>query len=189
MPDELIYDLKAYSSISVLSCPENPRLLQDFLLAHAPDWLVVGAKADDFDVHNAFSTTHSTNADLKLAILGDPEDQARCRRWLQRGCSAYLASSVESRKFLNALSIAHQGFMVVDEVFRSDSPTLSPGERLTRREHEVLNLLSGGLSNDQIARVLSLSRSTIEFHLKRIYGKLKVNNRVEATAHANGLRI
>ncbi len=49
----------------------------------------------------------------------------------------------------------------------------------SRREKEVVNLLLEGKSNKLIALSLQISESTVEFHLKNIYGKYQVNSRTE----------
>lgn len=54
-----------------------------------------------------------------------------------------------------------------------------PGD-LTQRESEVLQLLSAGMSNRDIAQTLFLSVRTVEAHLRNLYGKLDVNSRTEA---------
>ena len=54
-------------------------------------------------------------------------------------------------------------------------------ESLTRREYEVLSLLSKGKQNKEIARSLNITEHTVEQHLKSIYRKLTVCNRVEAS--------
>lgn len=51
--------------------------------------------------------------------------------------------------------------------------------KLTKREREVIQLLQQGKSNKLIASSLSVSNSTIEFHLKNIYTKYQVNSRME----------
>jgi two-component system, NarL family, response regulator YdfI len=51
---------------------------------------------------------------------------------------------------------------------------------LTSRELQVLQLLAEGLANKQIAVSLGISENTIKFHVSSIYGKLGVNNRLEA---------
>lgn len=51
---------------------------------------------------------------------------------------------------------------------------------LTDREKEVLMCLTEGLSNNEIAEKLSISRLTVEGHIKRIFEKLKVENRTQA---------
>jgi DNA-binding CsgD family transcriptional regulator len=53
-------------------------------------------------------------------------------------------------------------------------------EALTDRELRVLNLLADGLSNPQIARLLSISRNTVKFHVSSIISKLGATSRTEA---------
>jgi DNA-binding CsgD family transcriptional regulator len=53
---------------------------------------------------------------------------------------------------------------------------------LTRRESDVLSLVTGGLANDQIGRRLGISARTVNKHLEHIYAKIGVRNRTEATA-------
>jgi DNA-binding NarL/FixJ family response regulator len=56
----------------------------------------------------------------------------------------------------------------------------SPLGQLSPRQREVLQLLSLGMDNDQIAARLYISRNTVKFHVRTIYGRLGVHNRVEA---------
>lgn len=64
---------------------------------------------------------------------------------------------------------------------RTDSSELST---LSKREHEVLGLLSEGKSNDQIAQSLGLSIQTVKVHVKHILKKLKVTDRTQAVIKA-----
>ena len=50
----------------------------------------------------------------------------------------------------------------------------------SKRQQQVIELLLQGKSNKQIASKLGISESTVEFHLRNIYGKLQVNSRTEA---------
>lgn len=60
---------------------------------------------------------------------------------------------------------------------------------LTKRETDTLNLIARGYTYDEAAQLLSVSLSTIQTHVKGIYGKLAVNSRSEAVfeAHKMGL--
>ena len=60
------------------------------------------------------------------------------------------------------------------------SAEASPLGQLSPRQREVLELLSLGMDNDQIAARLYISRNTVKFHVRTIYGRLGVHNRVEA---------
>ncbi len=57
-------------------------------------------------------------------------------------------------------------------------------EALTDRELEILDLLSIGMSNQQIAQRLFLSLSTVKTHVHRIISKLEVSDRTQAAVRA-----
>jgi LuxR family maltose regulon positive regulatory protein len=67
-----------------------------------------------------------------------------------------------------------------------DSPLLEP---LSAQEQRVLTLLIAGRSNPEIAEELIISVNTVKGHVKNLYRKLDVNNRVEAGAAARRLKL
>jgi DNA-binding NarL/FixJ family response regulator len=62
-------------------------------------------------------------------------------------------------------------------------------DQLTKREFEVLGLLSEGLMNHEIGRTLFVSEQTVKFHITNILRKLSAKNRAHAVAigYQNGL--
>ena len=83
---------------------------------------------------------------------------------------------------------------VAAELHRQHAPLLSApsanphpahAEHLTERELEVLRLMAAGYSNREIAEKLVISVGTVKAHTSNIYGKLGVQNRVQAVAQAN----
>jgi LuxR family maltose regulon positive regulatory protein len=70
---------------------------------------------------------------------------------------------------------------------RADTPITV--EALSLREREVLALLANGLSHRDIAAALTIAPDTARTHIKNIYGKLQVQNRVQALAKARGLAL
>jgi DNA-binding NarL/FixJ family response regulator len=69
-------------------------------------------------------------------------------------------------------------------------PSRRPGRQsdrlggLTRREAEILELVSKGYSNAQLATMLWVTEQTVKFHLSNIYRKLGVANRTQAAHFA-----
>lgn len=63
-----------------------------------------------------------------------------------------------------------------------DFDDMLPGEALTVREREVLELLSRGLPNKLIARRLQISEHTVKFHVSSTYAKLGATSRTDAVS-------
>jgi LuxR family maltose regulon positive regulatory protein len=62
-------------------------------------------------------------------------------------------------------------------------------EPLSERELEVLHLIAGGLSNQEVSQRLFITLATVKWHTSNIYGKLGVKNRTQAIAQARELGI
>lgn len=129
---------------------------------------------------------------------------------VKAGASGYLLKGTTSEKIIEAIREVKAGGSVIQPNLarrllkyfhvpedgsapEPTKPPLPPGNReepatrpLTEREIEILRLIAKGLSNNEAARVLTLSRATVRTHLEHIYEKLEVTNRVEAVTE--GLR-
>jgi PAS domain S-box-containing protein len=66
---------------------------------------------------------------------------------------------------------------------RKHPPPVAP-ERLTPRQFEVLQLLAGGATTDEISEVLHLSRETVRNHIQGVLRRLEAKTRIEAVAIA-----
>jgi LuxR family maltose regulon positive regulatory protein len=62
-------------------------------------------------------------------------------------------------------------------------------ETLSRREFDVLRLIAEGYANREIAQHLTISINTVKMHIRHIYSKLGVRNRVQAITRARELRM
>jgi LuxR family maltose regulon positive regulatory protein len=69
------------------------------------------------------------------------------------------------------------------------APRSTPFEPLSDREHDVLQLVAEGLSNQQIAERLILSLHTVKLHVKHLLAKLGATNRTQAVARARALHL
>lgn len=109
---------------------------------------------------------------------------------LEAGASGYLLKGMPPVRFIEALEELRRGgapmstqiARLVIQTFHRRGLSKRENENLTRREREILDLLSTGLRTREIARELSLSAETIHTHLRHIYEKLHVRSRTEAVA-------
>lgn len=121
-----------------------------------------------------------------VALSDDGNLPALLRGLPLRGWAMALpeASVEELRAAVNA---AAQGFAAVprqlSEQLASVRPSMEPpAEPLTTREREVLEQLSQGLPNKQIAIRLQISEHTVKFHIASIFAKLGAASRTEAVS-------
>jgi DNA-binding CsgD family transcriptional regulator len=96
---------------------------------------------------------------------------------------------VQGRELVSAIRATYSGRNVLtpeaaEALVTTFSHAPKPGADLSARELEVLDLLTLGLSNAQIASRLRISRNTVRHHVQNILGKLGVVNRTEAVALA-----
>jgi DNA-binding NarL/FixJ family response regulator len=127
--------------------------------------------------------------DLSVLILTVYEDEEKIFQALQAGASGYILKRSHPDEIVRALhemlaggapmtpTIARK---VVDSLSRTTRSRRSPEESLSRREIEVLESLTRGSSNKEIAEELSITVDTIRWHLKQIYHKFHVHGRTEA---------
>lgn len=86
------------------------------------------------------------------------------------------------------LRLTKRKLVIVSPDFKLDEPAL---ERLgiSKREHEVLELMSQGMSNQEIADKLFLSLNTVKTHSSNLFVKLDAKRRTEAIRKAKELRL
>ncbi len=93
------------------------------------------------------------------------------------GTRAVISRSTPPDRLLDSLWAVSLGRRVLPD--RTSQPKI---ETLTRRESQVLDCASKGLSNNNISHRLDISVSTTKFHLRNIFDKLNVKNRTQAVA-------
>ena len=118
---------------------------------------------------------------------------------LTAGASGFLLKDVTPDHLVNAVRLVRDGDALLAPaitrrlVARFARPDGAAAHRdlasLTPREREVLALLAGGLSNQELAARLGLSEATVKTHVTRILGKLNLRDRVQAVvlAYETGL--
>lgn len=107
---------------------------------------------------------------------------------LKAGATSYLLKSTPPQKIVEAIEEVSQGGSPISsqiarkviEAFAEKGKTNKYFQELSRREQEILDLLSKGFRYKEIADKLFVSLDTVRSHARNIYEKLHVNSRVEA---------
>ncbi|HZY40928.1 MAG TPA: response regulator transcription factor [Anaerolineae bacterium] len=123
-----------------------------------------------------------------IALTSFVDDQT-VQAALKAGAISYLLKNVSADELADAIQAAYSGRATLapeatQALVHSITETPAPGYDLTPREKEVLNLMIGGLNNQEIGMRLVIGLSTVKFHVSGILSKLGVASRAEAVAVA-----
>jgi DNA-binding NarL/FixJ family response regulator len=135
----------------------------------------------------------------RVLVLTSDESDELVTRMLQGGAQGYLVhGQFDPDELLRAVRsvaagqswLSPEAARAAVAALRTAGPSGGTGlvDELTDREHDVLNLLSLGLSNAAIAKRLWLSEKTVKNHLHRAFAKLGVGSRSEAMVAWNRVR-
>jgi DNA-binding NarL/FixJ family response regulator len=96
-------------------------------------------------------------------------------------------SPIIARQLLMRWNARPAGQVSVSNDRPAEMNTATQREQLSRRETEVLDLVARGFTYPEVAQRLGLSVSTVQSHVRNIYGKLDVHNKTEAVFEARQL--
>jgi NarL family two-component system response regulator LiaR len=120
----------------------------------------------------------------KFVILTSLLEPALVRRAMFTGARGFLIKTASSHELVAAIRNVHAGRRVLDEHATDSlfdaSREAAPGDDLTPRERELLALMARGYNNQEIASELAIGLPTVKFHVGNIFGKLGVENRIDA---------
>lgn len=128
--------------------------------------------------------------EMKILVLSTYNSETYIRDAMRAGADGYILKSVELRELVRIMESFCLGRPVISPYLVN--MTLAPESMqedqekneipvLTVREKEILQAITEGMGNKQISESLNISTETVKSHVKRIYRKLKVKNRVEAS--------
>ena len=169
------------------SAEDAVRLAGDLL----PDILLldISMKGGGINAAREISTAYPVVKIVMLTVSEREEDVAAS---LKAGARGYILKGVSARDLVAAVQSIHKGESYVTPTLAAnlllewregpgamDMPTTRLDD-LTGRERQILELLTTGCSNKEIARELDLSEKTVKHYMTNILQKLQVRNRVEA---------
>ncbi len=165
---------------------------------HDPDLILLDLNMPGLNGLDTLTQLREIALSGRVVVFSVSDNEEDVISALKRGADGYLLKDMEPEDLLKALHQAAAGQIVLSEAL---TPILvarlreaQPGPRrdinqLTRREREILQLISDGMTNKAIARKLDISESTVKVHVKYLLKKMNLKSRLEAAVWAlqNGL--
>ncbi|MFV0634066.1 response regulator [Demequina sp.] len=198
--------LDAEPDIEIVAEASDGAHAVELVREHSPDVVLMDIRMPGMDGLAATAQVLESSPDAHVVILTTFDDDEYVYEALRVGASGFLLKSADGDTLVNAVRVVASGeALLAPEVTRrvierfASHPAESPGTLdengkhvpppeaigdLSDREVEVLRLLARGMSNQEIAKELWVSSTTVKTHVSHILTKLGVRDRVQAVVEA-----
>lgn len=165
-----------------------------------PDIILMDVRMPELDGVQAAIRIHKSQPDIRIMMLTTFDDDAYVHDALTGGAVGYLLKNMPSGDLMNSIRAVNNGILQISPTVaaqlvkgqdsspdngtvpsvQTDEPVHYDIEKLSRREREILYLMSRGYDNSAIGSKLFIADQTVKNHISRIYHKLKLHDRMSA---------
>lgn len=176
--------LRSHPGIAVVGSAQSGGDLLNFLASNRVDVLLLDLHMPGMTNTEILLALQKNLYGPKVIVLSSFEPDEEICRAIEAGAKGYLRKDTSCNEIIDAVRTVYSGHRflpqrIMDQISeRKLRPNLSP------REHEILELVSKGLTNKEIGHVIQVSHFTVRNHVRHIIAKLDVGDRTEAATFA-----
>ena len=149
-----------------------------------PDVVIMDLMMPGLDGASATKEILQAHPETKILILSAYSTADGIAHAIESGVSGVLAKNTNGKQLIAAIRKVATGGTAISPDMRRQIETEPPIPELTKRQSEVLQSMTRGLTNQDIAHQLGLSEDRVEEHVTAILTKVNAANRTEAVAIA-----
>ena len=154
-----------------------------------PDVAVLDHPLPDGEAPDAISVLRAAHPDLKILVISGLADHRSVVQALEAGADGYLLKSERVEMLTSGIRAIRGGDRALSPSLLTNlitcvARTEGPSDRLTRRQEDVLQCLTDGMSTEAICAHLRLSHNTVRNHTQRILLRLGAHSKLEAVTIA-----
>jgi DNA-binding NarL/FixJ family response regulator len=176
--------LKKSKEYSIVGKVNNGDELFKNLKEINPDILIMEIDMPQINGINVLRSIKTEYPQTRVLIFSTHPEEIYALRSIKSGAAGYVPKTASTKVFLKALKRIAKGGIFLNEELTStftsrnvgESSAISRYKKLSSREIEVLNLLSSGKRNKDIANALDINEKTVSTYKTRLLKKLKVDN-------------
>ncbi len=188
--------IEEYEDLSVVGLFPNGRELLEFLDKEEVDLVLTDLNMPVIDGFGVLKHCKLHHPELKVIVLSMYDEEKIFKECMQLDADAFILKDADPDELVFTIVEVHEGRYVKDFKRVIQQADITPffdafrdKYRLSRRETQILKLISDGKLNKDIALQLSLSILTIETHRKNIHQKLQVSSRIELINKVNEMHL
>lgn len=172
------------NELDVIGNVTNGNDLIKSLRAQTPEVLVIEIDLPEINGITALRTIKTEFPRIRILVFSCHPEEMYALSAIKAGASGYLAKTASTESLFNAiLQVARGGIYlnknITDKInsgATNGNGLIAKFKKLSTREMEVLNLLSNGKRNKDIAEALDINEKTVSTYKTRLLKKLKVDN-------------
>jgi len=158
-----------------------------------PEVVLMDVRIPGGDGIEATEETRRSCPETQVLILTVYGELDLFRRAAAAGAAGFVLKDITTKNLVAAIRAVYRGNTMInpriarqllEDIAHGGDAGRGPAARLTDREMEILINVAHGLSDKELATQLFLAESTVKTHLRDIYRKLDVRNRVQAATYA-----
>ncbi len=195
----LVYDLKKFANIELLGAMVNAEESIKFVQNSAnktPDVILMDIALPTMNGIEASRIIKQFNHDIKIIMLTSHSDKEKVLDSFTADVSGYCIKEIKTKELVDIIEIAADGGVWFDKKIAGyileilkNPPNIKEAKsvtdfKVTEREKEVVELISTGATNKEIAEKLVVSLSTVKNHVANILKKLSLNDRTQIAIFA-----
>ncbi|HQV78806.1 MAG TPA: response regulator transcription factor [Chitinophagales bacterium] len=187
--DGIISLLEDEPNIKIVGTAPNGKLALERIRTTKADVVLMDINMPEMDGIEATKQLKKTNPDLKILMLTMHSEPRFIKECLEIGAKGYVLKNISKDDLLKAIETVYQDKPYLDndtqeKLISSISNADEEDDKnydelaaqITQRELEILQLIALGLTSQDIATKLFISKNTVETHRKNMLAKLNVNN-------------
>lgn len=176
----IIAVLAADPRFSVVAEAEDGNAAVEVYRRWRPDVTLMDLQMPGLNGIEATTAIRGFDADARIIILTTFAGDMQVTRALKAGATGYILKNMARTQLADQIVSVHGGRRLLPPPVAASLVNSFQLDRLSRREIEVLRLVSGGNSNQRVADQLGLREDTIKAHMKAILQKLDARDRTHA---------
>jgi len=145
-----------------------------------PDVVVMDLQLPGMSGVDAIRAIRRASPDARIVVLTMYEGDEDIRRALDAGAATYLLKASLADHLIDAIQKVHKGDRPLSPEIQARLDDRAGRPSLTNREIQILEQVSNGYRNKEIAASLDIAEETVEVHLRNIFTKLDVHDRTAA---------
>jgi len=174
----------AKPDLEVVGQAKNGKIAIREAVRLAPDVVIMDLMMPGMDGIEATRAIHDAAPDVKILVLTSHATSDGIARAIDAGAKGAIMKSAENTELVAAIRKVAAGEQYVSQEIKNLMDTDPPVAVLTGRQTEVLQSLSLGLTNKDIAKQLGISIRSVEEHVNHILERIGAANRAEAVGIA-----